>query len=145
MKTLLAAICIVLVIGVGLIMKQMQDARVAAAAQRVMEEQKTIRATNAANELAFRLEQDRARQVQQEQRHELLSLRYQMAQTVWSALEAPPEQIRFYRSCLEFKEKYGEWGHKRCAQLNKQLDEDAKELDYLAHHGGVDNRPGDAK
>lgn len=65
-------------------------------------------------------------------RHELLNHRYQMAQIVWSALEAPPERIRFYGSCLEFKERWGEWGHKRCAQLDKQLDRDARELDRQA-------------
>lgn len=129
MKKLLAAILIVLVIGVGLIMKQMWDTKVAAAAQRATEERKAIRANDAAIQIATQLEQDRALRVQREQRHELLNSRYHMAQIVW---EEVPLRLRFYRSCLDFKLEYGEWATPEYKELDKQLDFEVKILNSEA-------------
>jgi hypothetical protein len=52
-----------------------------------------------------------------------LNSRNHLAQIVW---EDNPSRVRFYRDCLEFKQKWGTWGVPECKALDKQLDFEVK-------------------
>jgi hypothetical protein len=55
--------------------------------------------------------------------------RYHLAQIVWEDI---PSRVRFYRNCLEFKQKWGTWGVPECKALDKELDQAVKRLAWEA-------------
>src|SRR5260221_10439378 len=101
MKKLLAAILIVLVVGAGLIIWQVWDAKATAAARGLEEATHEVNIHNT------------------EMNHELLNNRYHMAQIIWPDM---PERLKLYKTCLEMEESYpGEISKPPCNKLDKAI------------------------
>lgn len=101
MKTLLGAILIALIVGAGLIIWQVWDARATAAARNLAEANHEADMHTA------------------EINHELLNNRYHMAQLIWPDM---PEKVRLYKTCLEMEERWpGEVSKPPCKKLDKAV------------------------
>jgi len=108
MKGLLWAILIVLLLGAGLIVWQVWDAKAKASADDLRDTQARLTEHEAA------------------QRHQLLYQRYELAQVIWSD---SPERVRLYKACVDLEESmrgsaFGDTPNtdKNCKKLDKIID-----------------------
>jgi len=108
MKKLLWAILLTLLVGGGLIIWQVWDAKAKASADGLRDAQAVIAANTASSN------------------HEFFNLRYHLAQVTW---EASPYRVSEYKRCLDMEEQMpGEaFGNtpttdKHCRNLDKMLD-----------------------
>jgi len=97
-KKLVAAILIVLIVGVGLLIWQVWDAKATASAQALAQDQAVLAAQQAA------------------QQHKIFNTDLGMAQLMW-----PPWKVDMYRHCLEFKEQFGKFIPGECEELDKAV------------------------